>query len=171
MRVDPDTNVDTEEPLTNTNERIHSSVRVRLACKGMGMDDQGAWPCPSLLTDDSQPSKPLWRLDRGTAIDPRELDSGQAFWRQEISKKGYDGVSYDMRQGDGEWRWTLQPDGVVKNNAGKDVHPALRILPEEPMMGYWERHFLALTRGEVDVWRLAETNSTEGEVVSAHQVV
>ncbi len=37
MRVDPETNEDTDEPLLNTNERIHSSVRVRLACGGLGL--------------------------------------------------------------------------------------------------------------------------------------
>lgn len=169
MRVDPNTNTDTEEPLLNTNERIHSSVRLRLACKGMGMDDRGAWTCPSLLTDDSHHSKPLWKLEKGNAINSRELSREQAFWKQEVTKEGYDGVSYEMRQGDAEWRWTLQPDGVVKNNMGKEVTPAVRILPEEPMIGYWERHFLALTRGEVDVWRLAESDSLA--VSSAEQVV
>lgn len=170
MRVDPDTNTDTEEPLINTNERIHSCVRLRLACKGMGMDDKGPWPCPSLLTDDSQHSKPLWKLDRGSAIDPREMSRGQAFWSAETSKSGcYDGVRYEMQQGDDAWRWTLQADAEVKNSLGKVVHPAMRILPEEPMLGYWERHFLALTRGEVDVWRLAESDSAE--MLSAHEVV
>lgn len=169
MRVDPDTNTDTEEPLMNTNERIHSSVRLRLACKGMGLDDKGVWPCASLLTDDSHESKPLWRLERGNAIDPRELDREQSFWREEVIKRGYNGVSYETRQDDGDWRWTLQNDGVVKNDMGEEVSPALSTLPEEPMVGYWERHLLALTRGEVDVWRLAESSSAEA--FSAHQMV
>lgn len=172
MRVDPDTNTDTEEPLINTNERIHSSVRVRLACKGMDLDDKRAWPCASLLTDDSQHSTPLWRLERGGAIHPRELERGRAFWREEeeARNKDYDGARYETRRGDGEWRWTLQHDGVVKNNAGKEVRPATSLLPEEPLIGYWERHFLALTRGEADVWRLAEGSSAE-VLRSAHQVV
>ncbi|KAJ4415980.1 hypothetical protein N0V82_007005 [Gnomoniopsis sp. IMI 355080] len=168
MRVDPDTNADTKEPLINTNERIHSSVRLRLACKGMDLDDKGPWPCASLLTDDSHESKPLWRLERGNAIDPKELGRDQAFWR-EMSKKGYDGVSYETQKGDGEWRWTLQNDGIVKNDIGEEVSPSMRILPEEPMIGYWERHLLALTRGEVDVWRLAESNSAQA--LSSNQMV
>lgn len=161
MRVNPYTNTDTKEPLINTNERIHSSVRLRLACKGMGLDDKGPWPCASLLTDDSHPSRPLWKLEKGNAIDLKELGRDQAFWKEEVNKRGYDGVSYETQQGDGDWRWTLQNDGVVKNNLGEEVSPAIRILPEEPIIGYWERNFLALTRGEVDVWRLAESNSAE----------
>lgn len=50
----------------------------------------------------------------------------------------------------------LNQDGIVKNGLGKEVRPIVRILPEEPMVGYWERHLLALTRGEVDVWKLAQ---------------
>ncbi|CAN8104021.1 unnamed protein product [Discula destructiva] len=156
MRVDPELNTDTEEPLINTNERVHSSVRVRLACKGMGLDDKETWPCDSLLTDDSHQSKPLWKLERGSAIDPRQLESDEDFWTIELRKKEYDGVKYEAQDGDGSWKWVLQQDGVVKNSVGKVVCPMVKVLPEEPLLGYWERHFLELARGELDVWRFAE---------------
>jgi hypothetical protein len=35
-RADPDTGVPTDEPLTHTNERIHSCVRIRLDLEGLG---------------------------------------------------------------------------------------------------------------------------------------
>lgn len=35
--------------LDDTNERIHGSVRVRLACEGLGLNDSNVWECPALL--------------------------------------------------------------------------------------------------------------------------
>ncbi len=43
LRVDETTNEDTAEPLMGTNERVHSCVRVRLACGGLGLDDNAVW--------------------------------------------------------------------------------------------------------------------------------
>ena len=37
------------EFLEDTNERIHPSVRVRLACEGLGLNDSDVWHCASLL--------------------------------------------------------------------------------------------------------------------------
>ncbi|KAH6693654.1 hypothetical protein F5X68DRAFT_258536 [Plectosphaerella plurivora] len=34
--------------LKNTSERIHSSVRVRLRCEGLGLNDKELWNCPAL---------------------------------------------------------------------------------------------------------------------------
>ncbi|KAM0278077.1 hypothetical protein ACHAQH_005368 [Verticillium albo-atrum] len=34
--------------LQDTNERVHASVRVRLACGGMDVDGKTAWACPAL---------------------------------------------------------------------------------------------------------------------------
>src|SRR3569833_1039179 len=50
----------TAEPLANTNERIHSCVRVRLACGGLAVDDASAWTCAPLTTADDGTA--LWRL-------------------------------------------------------------------------------------------------------------
>lgn len=163
MRVDPDTNADTQEPLLNTNERIHSCVRVRLACKGMDMDDRQAWPCPSLLEDDSHHPVPLWRLERGSAIHPQEMGRDVAFWKNEIGRnvKGYDPSSmYRIEKGDGQWKWVFEENAVVKNGVGKKVRPRMKVLPEEPLVGYWERHLLMIMRGASDVWRLSEGSAS-----------
>lgn len=162
-RVDPDTNLDTDEPLLNTNERVHSCVRVRLACDGMGMDDRKAWRCAPLLQDDSQHSSPVWRLERARDMEAQQLARDEASWREEMKRPDehqYGGVAvYEAHKGDGDWQWVFEEDAVVKNGVGHRVRPPVRVLPEEPMVGYWERHLLALTRGAADVWRLAESRT------------
>lgn len=156
MRVDPETNADTDEPLVDTNEKVHSCVRVRLACQGMGMDDHRVWPCQSLLQDDSGSGRPVWRLERDDEAQGRRTTGSQAVGRD---RQPGDWV-YQTEEGDGRWRWVFDEEAVVKNGLGHRVKPPVRVLPEEPMMGFWERHLLALIRGEVDVWRWAEDNSS-----------
>jgi len=48
----------TDEYMTNTNERIHSCVRVRLDLDGLGLDDRGLYKCTALL------GKNRWQLRR-----------------------------------------------------------------------------------------------------------
>ncbi|KAK8056652.1 hypothetical protein PG993_001879 [Apiospora rasikravindrae] len=48
-KINPDTGKATRTFLEDTNERIHSSVRVRIACEGLSPGDKGHWKCPSLL--------------------------------------------------------------------------------------------------------------------------
>ncbi len=55
MRADPDTGLPTSVPMSNTNERIHSCVRVRLELEGLGLDDVGLYQCRALRD---------WRLRR-----------------------------------------------------------------------------------------------------------
>ncbi|KAG8160121.1 hypothetical protein KVR01_009657 [Diaporthe batatas] len=164
-RADPDSNADTDDPLTNTDERIHSCVRLRLVCGGMDMDDRGAWPCSSLLREDGGSGRPVWRLEKADVAEVERATGPQAaWWEEEVERTGmgYDeNWMYRFQRGDGQWRWVFNPDAVVKNAAGVAVRPSMKVLPEEPMTGYWERHLLALTRGQTDVWRWAEVNSNE----------
>ncbi|KZL76893.1 peptidoglycan binding domain-containing protein [Colletotrichum tofieldiae] len=157
MRSDPETNEDTDQPLLNTNERIHSSVRVRLACQGLGMDDAEIWDCKPLTKDDK--GSGLWKLERvprmdaspGTSIKearPKELD---------LDAEVYNARLYPVKKEDGQWRWVFA-DADKQRNAV----PHARTLPEEPMMGYWEQYLLALTAGKPDVWRWAEENPPFG---------
>ncbi|KAK4190350.1 hypothetical protein QBC35DRAFT_461086 [Podospora australis] len=53
-RLDPVTGSETNLFLEGTNERIHSSVRIRLAVEGLGLNDRGIWKAPAL--------KGAWRL-------------------------------------------------------------------------------------------------------------
>jgi hypothetical protein len=169
-RADPDSNRDTQESLTNTDERIHSCVRLRLVCGGMDMDDNGVWPCPSLLRDDSGSDRPVWRLERASAVEvERATGPMGAWWEEELETTGmgYDeNLMYRFQRGDGQWRWVFNPDALVQNTAGDTVTPTVRAIPEEPVTGYWERHLLALTRGQTDVWRWAEVKSAEWAAAS-----
>lgn len=159
-RVDPDTNCDTQEMLLRTGERVHASARVRLALGGLAMDDRRAWPCDALLRDDDggRPGRAVWRLERDP--DARSRDE-EVVARDEPSPLDGDAPVYSVREGDGRWRWVYEEDAVVKNGVGKTVRPLVTVLPEEPMVGYWERHLLALTQGDMDVWRLAEEQAHE----------
>jgi len=147
MRADPDTNQDTTEPMVNTNERIHSCVRVRLACAGLGTDDGAPWVCEGLTQGEKK--SPLWKLERRSGGDaaaavkaPRPNELGP--WSSE-----YGGESvYELAEGDGQWRWVYEGTGKQR--------PFSTTLPEEPMVGYWERLLLRLTAGKTDVWRYAE---------------
>ncbi|KXH55497.1 peptidoglycan binding domain-containing protein [Colletotrichum salicis] len=124
-----------DQPLLNTNERIHSSVRVWLACQGLAMDDDGIWDC-----------KPLTRADDGNSVKDgktRELD---------IDAEGGVSKPYPVEKEDGQWKWVLASKQL-------NAFPQTSVLPEEPLTGYWERKLLALTAGNLDVWRWAEKNS------------
>ncbi|KAK4167768.1 hypothetical protein QBC43DRAFT_362596 [Cladorrhinum sp. PSN259] len=178
MRVDEATNEDTDEPLTNTNERIHSSVRVRLACKGLGLDDKNVWECKSLLDpnldDEDEESgkkkkkkngsgvnsneRPLWRLERGSGLsaeEEREI-TGTLMRPRELTIPGTEypaGCLYPVGESDHRWRWVFDETKVVGTGQGRV--PQQVVLPEEPLVGYWERYLLALTAGEVDVWKFS----------------
>ncbi len=63
-KTDPQTGNPTTAFLEDTNERIHSSVRVRLALEGLGLEDKDKWDAPAL--------RGHWRVKRTTKtfIDP-----------------------------------------------------------------------------------------------------
>ena len=139
MRQDPQKNTATVYPLEYTNERIHSSVRVRLASQGLGNDDRGTWECDSMK---DEAGRPLWRLERGAAIDGSELIIGE----------NEDDI-YAVKSGDNDWKWVFS--GETKGE-GKQMLPQMNVLPEEPLNGYWERYLLQMSVGKNDVWRWAQ---------------
>lgn len=147
VRVDEDTNGATREPLLGTGEAVHSSVRVRLACGGLGLDDEAVWTCEALTGADHR-----WRLERsGEAGDAGEGDAASARSAdEEIVPR-----TYAVRKTDGAWRWTyVEP--AAGGEASDDTVPQSAVLPEEPLAGPCERLLLALTVGRPDVWRYAE---------------
>lgn len=187
MRVDEATNEDTSEPLMGTNERIHSCVRVRLACKGLGLDDRSVWECKSLLdpnlddedgeedekaaarrkkksgsgnwNGDGGKERPLWRLEKGVGLsdeEEREVE-GKLLRPRELTLPGTEyppGCMYPVGPLDHRWRWVFDDSKVAGKGQGRV--PQQVVLPEEPLVGYWERYLLALTVGEVDVWQFAQ---------------
>ncbi|KAG7128483.1 hypothetical protein HYQ45_011905 [Verticillium longisporum] len=154
MRADCDTNKDTDQPLLNTNERIHSSVRVRLACEGLGLDDGETWRCRS-LSGGSRSGRQIWRLAHGSAFRPAAVDALRMFRPREV-ELGYPAeYLYPVDERDGQWQWVFDQEGDI-TGAGHERVPQALVLPEEPMIGYWEKYLLALTSGYPDVWRYAE---------------
>jgi hypothetical protein len=158
MRVDPDTNELLEEPLLRTGEMIHSSVRVRLACRGLGLDDGEVWKCDALLNGDHG-AGPLWKLERGSGFSPQEEDRLRSAKPPELSLESDQYPAshlYPVTAEDSRWKWVF----VGRSEGDGDGRvPQKTALPEESMVGYWERYFLAMTVGEPDVWKFSEDAS------------
>ncbi|KAL3419346.1 peptidoglycan binding domain containing protein [Phlyctema vagabunda] len=125
MRADPDTGVPTNQPLVNTNERIHSSVRIRLDLDGLDPDDKGLYKCPALM------SKGPWSL-RKIRIKVQDPIPASASW-------GVNAPGAAEREDDIRWVWDYV--GSEKNA------PKNRILVEESL-GPYERHLLSLNKGK-----------------------
>ncbi|KAK0623720.1 hypothetical protein B0T14DRAFT_516939 [Immersiella caudata] len=160
VRVDEDTGLDTAEPLLNTAETIHSSVRVRLACGGLGVDDRDTWACESLLAPTAD-GKPSWRLERSTT--ERRGRRGSMYIPPEVVIDGGEypaGAMYKIGDDDSSWKWVYQ--GGVTGSGASQVPQALE-LPEEPLEGFWERYLLAILVGEPDVWKYAFRGLPKGE--------
>lgn len=148
MRVDEDTNQDTGEPLLNTGESVHSSVRVRLACGGLAMDDRETWAC--------RPLTALWRLERGEF---RGVEAAGTSAEEDPPLEPRVGEPedrlYPVQSGDCNWRWAYKKEVEYGGDPEKQV-PQATVMPEEPLVGYWERLLLAMTAGKPDVWRYAQ---------------
>ncbi|OLN93968.1 hypothetical protein CCHL11_03477 [Colletotrichum chlorophyti] len=127
--------------LKDTNERIHSSVRVRLALEGLGLNDAGVWDNPAL--------KKNWKLVRVKAQYDDPVPQHPP-WEPEEDKK--ECIEHPAESRDGRWVWEYQ--GPEKN---APVDPAARIMVEEPL-GPYERHLLRLTGGNPNVWQHALGN-------------
>lgn len=155
-RADSETNTDTDQPLLNTSERIHSSVRVRIACAGLGLDDKETWRCRGLFGSNGRSA--IWRLQPGPIGTseapkpprPRELDLGYP-----------EEYLYPIAPRDSDWQWMYDRQNAVHGTGHARV-PQLLSIPEEPLTGYWERYFLNLTAGYPDVWRYALRNPPTG---------
>ena len=105
-QTDPDTELCKEKFLRDTNERIHSSVRVRLACEGLGLNDRGRWTCRAL-------SK--WRMRRVPSR-YRDYDRRRSTSRRSMGSDG------------DHWVWEYAgPDRGA---------PRQRVMIEEPMGPY-----------------------------------
>ncbi|KAI2471987.1 hypothetical protein F4781DRAFT_420292 [Annulohypoxylon bovei var. microspora] len=160
-KTNPDNGSHLRAFLEDTNERIHSSVRVRLACEGLGLNDSNLWECSALLR--------LWRPRRvpETFDDPipqdaswgPESDGGGTRGLADITNaatggtNASSGTSTGGGSPSGELRWVWEYIGPVKNA------PFDRTLVEENM-GPWERHLLTLSTGKVHVYNYAEVQET-----------
>lgn len=124
-RANPDTGMTTDVPMTHTNERIHSCVRIRLELEGLGLNDVGLYKCAALL------KKGPWilRQRRINAPDP---------------------IPWNATWGPGappaptppeELRWVWEYDGP------EDRAPRVTTIVEENL-GPYQRKLLLLNRGK-----------------------
>jgi hypothetical protein len=123
--ADPDTGAPTNTPMENTNERIHSSVRIRLELEGLGLDDNGLYEANAL------PSK-LWRL-------------------RHVRMKADDPIPYDASWGPGTPASEKTPDNerwIWEYCGPEDTAPKKRFMVEENL-GPYERRLLLLNKGKI----------------------
>jgi hypothetical protein len=134
-QANPKTGIEDGKFLLDTNERVHSSVRVRLACKGLGVNDKGKWACPAL-------SK--WRLKR-TNTQYNDPVPRHPRWAP-------DAGDHDQDDNDPQERWVWEYNGSAKD---APTDPKQRVLVEEPL-GPYERYYLRLAGGQPNVYDYAE---------------
>jgi len=165
-KMDISTGLPSRAYLEDTNERIHSSVRVRLATGGLGLNDGGVWAAPAL--------KGRWRPRRtnNSYFDP--IPKSRRTWEQIKEVRAHD-VSADPEHhgnparerelmeaaaeqqrpltgdddGDDGERWVWEWCGP------KAEAPPQRVLVEEPL-GPYERQLLRLASGKPNIYEYAE---------------
>lgn len=134
-QVDPKTAQCREKYLQDTNEKVHSSVRVRLACEGLGLNDECVWSCEALRD---------WKLKRAIF----ELDEEPKYQ----AYKPYD--RYRDRPSREGWIWKYA--GSERNA------PNQRVMAEEPL-GPYERFVLELSGGKPNVYDYAERRANKSK--------
>ncbi|OAA49950.1 peptidoglycan binding domain containing protein [Beauveria brongniartii RCEF 3172] len=145
-RIDPATGDSRHGPfLLDTNERIHSSARVRLACHGLGLNDDGDWTAPTLAAwwprrttkrfADPVPRDPLW--------DPVNHD------KVPTPPPGAEEWGRKPNEEEGE-RWVWEYAGPEEQAPTEK-----RVLVEEPL-GPYERFLLNQVGGTPNVYVFAE---------------
>ena len=126
-RADPDTGISAGVPMVHTNERIHSSVRIRLQLQGLGPGDVGIYRCPALT------KMGPWRL-REVRLKPKIKDPipWDAHWGRVTPAEPLD-----------DFRWVWEYDGP--DNGG----PKVRVMIEDNL-GPYQRELLLLNKGKTE---------------------
>jgi len=139
-KVDSSTGKPTNMWLEDSNERVHSSVRVRLALQGLGLDDQDVWDCKALSKK--------WQLKKTTTQFEDPVPRGVDGWAGESDDSSHS--SDGSRTTLSEERWVWEYIGP-ENDAPP---PRQRIMVEDPL-GPYERQFLKLAAGSPNVYEFA----------------
>ncbi|KAM0452080.1 hypothetical protein ACHAPV_009704 [Trichoderma viride] len=147
-RTDPKTDRETNIFLQDTNERIHCSARIRLACKGLGLDDKAVWTCPSLAN---------WQLKYTSETYKDPIPQSPSWWQGPPDESGLE------RQQGGRWIWEY-----AGPKSSEPTDPKQRIIVEEPL-GPYERYLLQLSAGTPNVYLFAETQDIvwQGKTIPA----
>ncbi|KAK0623054.1 hypothetical protein B0T14DRAFT_161700 [Immersiella caudata] len=168
-KVDPETGSSTRVFLEDTNERLHSSVRTRLAMKGLGLNDTSVWKAPAL--------KGNWRLRTTMEHFPDPIPPTQTTWEPseavgaaaiaadgDETAKAPDDSNAEARKMVDTIADRQRPLSVAKNRPYRWIWeycgpekeaPPQRIMVEEPL-GPFERQLLRLSGGDPNVYAFAE---------------
>ena len=131
------------EFLVGTNETIHSSVRVRLACKGLGLNDGAVWQAEALKK---------WKLVRkkeaSAAVGEKSNGPDGAGKAREAIGWGPSLEEQEEVTDAGGWSWEyIGPES--------EAPPARRM--EEERMGPYERYWLKLAGGSPSAYHFASS--------------
>lgn len=143
-QTDPHTEHDQGSFLLDTNERIHSSVRVRLACAGLGLNDQGTWTCPSMAK---------WKLKR-TSTKYKDPVPRNPTWGMNGDSDRYGGRRPNEKDVD---RYVWEYAGPERD---APTDSKQRVLVEEPL-GPYERYLLKVAGGRPNVYDFAEEKEVQ----------
>ncbi|KAH8664536.1 hypothetical protein BX600DRAFT_550556 [Xylariales sp. PMI_506] len=170
-RPDPWTALPTSNFLEDTHERIHCSVRVRLALKGLGLDDLTRWDAPAL--------KGHWRLFRTLRdfVDP--IPTTVVTWMPQ-TEEGIAAILSDPSSSSSNGHANGQDKRAIIDEAIRDQQPLAeakqqdrwmweycgpenkappqRLLVEEPL-GPYERQLLRMSGGSPNVYQYASAAS------------
>ncbi|KPM41510.1 hypothetical protein AK830_g5012 [Neonectria ditissima] len=138
--TDPKTKLDADKFLMDTNERIHSTVRVRLACQGLGLDDKNVWDCSALLKS--------WKVKRTR----EKFEDPVPCYPDWDPESGKDAFGHPNDWSKGRWIWEYCAD---EKHAPTDRKQ--RVMVEEPL-GPYERHLLKLSAGTPNVFEFADSH-------------
>ncbi|KAH7360619.1 hypothetical protein BKA65DRAFT_189578 [Rhexocercosporidium sp. MPI-PUGE-AT-0058] len=141
-RADPDTGLLTDIPMRDTNERVHSCVRIRLELDGLGLDDKGLY--------DPQALNKNWRL-RQVALKVQDPIPYNASWGP--------GAPGPEVPGPKEVRWVWEYIGPPEDA------PVERYMVEETL-GPYERKLLLLNKGK-EVFNLVTGDDSDIIIVKA----
>lgn len=140
-QIDRRTNTEKNTFLRDTNERIHSSVRTRIECGGLGLDDKAVWDYPALRNN--------WTPKEYQGPLPKHLNGEESEReREEIT----DGNNREMA------RWVWEYCGPEK-----DAPPsaAARIMVEE-VLGPYETYLQELSGGNPTSYLFADAERISG---------
>ncbi|SPN98373.1 uncharacterized protein DNG_01418 [Cephalotrichum gorgonifer] len=147
-QIDGKTNTTKAEFLLDTNERIHASVRVRLACRGLGLDDGAVWEAEALKK---------WKLVRtkgslhGTNGAGNQQNGGSNGANgngkaKEIQTWGPPAEEQEVISDEGGWEWEYA-------GPERDAPPVKRMA--EAKMGPYEKYWLKLAGGSPNAYHFA----------------
>lgn len=139
-QTDPHMEHDTNQFLLDTNERVHSSVRIRLTCGGLGLNDQSIWSCAALSN---------WRLRRTNTKYKDPVPRNPTWGMNGGDPDKYAGRRPNEKEGD---RYIWEYAGPERS---APTDPKQRVMVEEPL-GPYERYLLKFSGGKPNVYEFAE---------------